>query len=498
MRKLSAYGPSLIVLATAMLVLFAGPSAVQRLTYEQTRTQIHQARHNLQQSSILGELNQAYRDIARVVEPSVVHISTQTIIRNSFGRPTIAVSSGSGWIFDDQGHIVTNLHVVENTERIEVQLHDGDLRPAELIGYDQFTDIAVLKIPAERVHAAVCALPNQVVQQGDLVFAFGSPFDFRFSMSSGIVSGQGRSVGVIRDETGRQRGYENFIQVDAAINPGNSGGPLTDYRGHVIGMNTAIATRSGNPALDEGQFAGIGLAIPIQMIYPVVTQLIETGEVTKGYLGVRAEDLDAGLVTALRRRGFIGRGVYVTLVFPDGPARKADIREEDIITHVNDREVESMDQLRSTISSMMPGELAQLTIWRIAPEPSDTGSTITVTVELERLPVAQTSSRPPLGNSGQEILQLGIARMATSTPELAENYDVAFQHGVLLEQTVPGSRLQRAGFGPGSIIAAVMDRPVTDVKELLIALQQHELQRGINVTIFDSDGQTNNFFLVPE
>src|SRR5690606_35708911 len=125
---------------------------------------------------------------------------------------------------------------------IEVQLYNGELRPAEIVGFDRSTDIAVLKIPAGRLHPAVRRGPEAPVRQGDMVFAFGSPFDFRFSMSSGVVSGQGRSVGVIRDEFGRRSGYENFIQVDAAINPGNSGGPLTDFRGHVIGMNTAIAT----------------------------------------------------------------------------------------------------------------------------------------------------------------------------------------------------------------------------------------------------------------
>ncbi|MCH7602395.1 MAG: trypsin-like peptidase domain-containing protein, partial [Planctomycetes bacterium] len=242
-QKLSGYGPSLIVLATAMLVLFVGPSAVRKLTYESTRTQIIQASNRLEGNNVLEQINQAYRDIAMMVEPSVVHISVQHRIR---GR-TVAISSGSGWIFDEKGHVVTNYHVIRDAERIDVQLDAGELRVADVIGYDDTTDIAVLKIAEGRLHPAQLADPQEAVQQGDLVFAFGSPFDFRFSMSSGVISGKGRSVGVIRNQAGGNAGYENFIQVDAAINPGNSGGPLTNFRGQVIGMNTAIATGRQKP-----------------------------------------------------------------------------------------------------------------------------------------------------------------------------------------------------------------------------------------------------------
>ena len=187
--------------------------------------------------------------------PLVVHISTEQTTRDRAGNRLHSTSSGSGWIYDNEGHIVTNYHVVKDADRIEVQLHTGLLREAQLVGVDQFTDIAVIKVSSARLHPAALAEEDDRVQQGDLVFAFGSPFDFRFSMSSGVVSGMGRHVGVIRDERrGGWTGYENFIQIDAAINPGNSGGPLTDVRGRVIGMNTAIAT-GRQSSFDEGQFA---------------------------------------------------------------------------------------------------------------------------------------------------------------------------------------------------------------------------------------------------
>ncbi|MCA9290849.1 MAG: trypsin-like peptidase domain-containing protein, partial [Phycisphaerales bacterium] len=192
MRRLTHYGPSLIVLATATLVLFAGPSAVRQLTFEQTRAEIQLASQRLTESPILEELNAAYRDIATMVAPTVVYISTQQRIDGPDGRQ-ILNSSGSGWIYDEAGHIVTNAHVVENAEDIEVQLNDGQLRPATLVGVDLHTDIAVVRIEPGHLHPAARSRSHNV-RQGDMVFAFGSPFEFRFSMSSGIVSGLGRTT----------------------------------------------------------------------------------------------------------------------------------------------------------------------------------------------------------------------------------------------------------------------------------------------------------------
>ena len=376
MRKLTGYGPSIIVLGTAALVLVAGPLAIRRLTFEQTKTEVIQASARLASNDVLEKINQAYRDIATMVEPSVVHVSAQQLIQSDDGvsPPTLGLSTGSGWVYDDLGHIVTNHHVVQDADRIEVQLYDGTLREGTLVGADPTTDIAVIKIAPSAgnsmglasaiagsgLHPAKLAEESDPVKQGDLVFAFGSPFDFRFSMSSGVVSGKGRSVGA-RDELGHRLGYENFIQVDAAINPGNSGGPLTDYRGRVIGMNTAIAT-GRRSYLEEGQFSGIGLAIPMDMITPVVTQIIKNGKVDKGFLGVT---LDPRFDPAeAQSRGMPGLGVRLSAVDRDGPAAAAGIKPGDVILRVNDSEVTSGPQLQSVVSSMLPGETAKLTIWR--------------------------------------------------------------------------------------------------------------------------------------
>ncbi len=486
MRRINSYGPSIIVLLTAALLLLLGPELAHRLTFQYTQARIVQAQTRLSESSLLEELNASFRDIATLVEPSVVHIDARHNLPGQRSGHIQEYASGSGWIYDAKGHIVTNSHVVADATDIQVQLYDGNLLDAEIVGADVSTDIAVLKVSPKNLHPASRSLNSSSVQQGDMVFAFGSPFDFRFSMSAGVVSGKGRSVGLLRSDTGRAPGYENFIQVDAAINPGNSGGPLTDINGRVIGMNTAIATgRDGG--FEEGQFAGIGLAIPMSMIYPVVEQIISTGEVQKGFLGVNIVDLnqpvadslasqgyrgrglllaiiepdsaldDGGMRTGdvliamngeavadrrelmlqlfdqkieaveflvwrydnktnrsqririiidpdsarslgasavleldeplsevLEKRGFNGKGVRVSSVTESGPAWESGILPGDIIIKVNQETIGSVSQLRSTISSMMPGTSAILEIWRH--DPSDAiGDTLTISVPLSRL-----------------------------------------------------------------------------------------------------------------
>ena len=487
MRKLTEYGPSLVVLATALLVLFVGPGAVRALTFEQTKARLVKIDDRLD-TSILEQMNQAMRDVAQFVEPSVVHISAETVVRDLRGDRRTALSSGSGWVFDESGHIVTNHHVIEGAERIDVQLYDGEIREGEIVGFDQFTDIAVVKIAPGRLHPAVRSSLEQEVRQGDLVFAFGSPFNFRFSMSKGVVSGKGRSVGVIRDQYGVPIGYENFIQVDAAINPGNSGGPLTDYRGRVIGMNTAIATgRGGQGSLEEGQFAGIGLAIPLEMINPVVTQLIEKGVVEKGYVGVNLGELTPDAATELRGLGLVGTGVLITDVVDDSPADRAGLELDDVITRVNGEDVMSVAQLRSIVSSMLPGEVANLTVWRV-----DRGNgearTLALPVTLSRLPTLRVTGLLPPDQDPTAIVELGIEKMRTSSVGAARRAGVEHRAGVLIEAVVPGSTLDEQLVLPGAILIEVTGAPVRSVEEFIEVLGDYNLRRGARAVVVNPDG----------
>ena len=358
MPRFSHMGPSIVVLFAAGATLFGGPLVIRSVMTAKTRVEVVQAANRLAQGNILAEFSAATRDIATMVEPSVVHVSTQGELPGDRNSRSFA-STGSGWIWDEEGHIVTNAHVVERADQIEVQLHNGEMRTAEVVGLDVRSDIAVVKIDSGNLIPARRGSSHEL-QQGDLVFAFGSPFNFRFSMSSGIVSGLGRAAGL--DDID----YENFIQVDAAINPGNSGGPLTDVYGRVVGMNTAIAT-GHNQTIGQGQFAGVGLAIPMSMIGNVVEQVIETGEIRKGYMGVSLTEVQAGLRDV--------EGVTVTRVVAGSPADAAGVLVGDVIVRVDDRRVKGLEQLRSMISSRRPGQETTIGIWRRGFRNRPTGST---------------------------------------------------------------------------------------------------------------------------
>ncbi len=476
MRRLNAYGPSLVVLITALIVLLGGPAAVRRLTYAQTEARIVQASDRLAQSDVLEQLNQAYSDIATLVEPSVVHISSTAVVKDRWGRPRPSISSGSGWIYDDQGHIVTNEHVVKDAQSIEVQLHTGERRQAHLVGRDLRTDIAVIKVAPGLLHPARPGT-KAPVRQGDLVFAFGSPFDFRFSMSSGIVSGLGRFAGLMDIR------YQNFIQVDAAINPGNSGGPLTDIHGRVIGMNTAIATGRG-PVV--GQFGGIGLAIPMSMIESVVEQLIDTGEVHRGYLGV--SDLDDRLRLA-QARGFRGQGVAIREVVPGSPADRAGLLSDDVITRVDDEEIATITQLMSIISSHRPGETVDVGVWRYD-EAEKAGSRLTLTLSLARLDPTL------LARDAARFLQtVGLDSLVTSTEPKAREFGVRFHRGVLVEQVAPRSVYVEV-IEPGSIIIAVEDETVSNLDDFYALMARRIRPRGVEITLITPDGNRERVPLV--
>jgi serine protease Do len=468
MRLPREYGPSLVVLAAAGAVLLAGPAVVRELGYQHEQSRVQFASERLAGTGILEDLNQAFRDLAVAVEPSVVHIAAAQVRPGRDGATSI--STGSGWIYDDQGHIVTNHHVVSNSRRIEVQLSDGSLRPAELVGSDPLTDIAVIRVDPDRTIPAVRRPVADPVEQGDLVFAFGSPFDFRFSMSQGVVSGKDRYAGVLAG--GAQPGYENFIQVDAAINPGNSGGPLTDFRGRVIGMNTAIATTGQRSTDGEGRFAGIGLAIPVEMIEPVVGQIIERGYALQGFLGVALRPL-----TPLDRvrLGFDAVGIIVRDVTIGSAADAAGLEPDDVITELNGDPVEGTPQFIARVGSSPPGTEVRLNVRRMITPGTLEPMEFTVVLG-QRDSLAQDGRLPP-NQSRTEIPALGIGAMETSTRARCRELGIDFIPGVIVTRWVPGTHLAR-GTPDNAIIYDTNGMPVRDVESFLGALGTVRLDTG--------------------
>ncbi len=472
MSRIRWYGPTLLLGATLVLAMLVGPGMVRQIarSYEQAR--IAQVRQGLVDNPTLSTLSEAFKDVAEVVRPSVTSISLQTRDRVAGGRLSWA-GGGSGWVYryypdfendpnDYQDYIITNHHVVEDAltgraEQVVVRFEDGGEYRATIVGTDDKTDVAVLRINRKGLIPA--ALAAEPAEQGEIVFAVGSPFQFEFSMSQGIVSATGRRL---RDA--RVNNYENFIQTDAAINPGNSGGPLTNVRGEVIGMNTAIAVE-GNPA---ATFSGLGFAIPIDQIVNVADQLIENGEVRRGYMGVYINDID---FATRRELGFKGDGVLCEPV-PGGPADQAGIRLGDVITHVDGKVVDTSEALRIAVSSHPPGAEIPIRVWR-------DGRRLTLRMTLVEDPrevgslIAPRRLDNPFEPQPESLAtRVGLGRFESFTPGLAVRLGWAYTPGVLVRLIEDGSPADRERIQRMSVVTAVDGRPVNDFESFADAIDR--------------------------
>ena len=374
MRRFVSFGPGFVVLAAATAVLALGPAMLSRLHLATIAASVQLAQARLDGGNALEALSQATRDVASATLPGVVHIR----VRQAWGPRVIEdeddareplrrfrpQASAAGWFWSEEGFIVTNAHVVQDADNLRVELYDGRVREARLIGADERTDIAVLKVDGAPGIVPARRATGVGVAVGERVFAFGSPFGIKFSMSQGIISGLGRSEAA--SLVGMSAGYTNFIQTDAAMNPGNSGGPLVDARGRVIGMSTAIANNvqySGDGPPVQGQSAGIGFAIPLETIEAVVSQLIDTQLVIRGYLGITLNEYDP---EEGRRIGidYDGYGIVVTDLRAGHPADRAGLKVNDVIIKVAGVAATNPDVLRSLVSIRKAGEFVTIQLWR--------------------------------------------------------------------------------------------------------------------------------------
>jgi serine protease Do len=506
MSKIKWYGPTVLLLITILLVLIGGPPIAKQLAYSYDEAKIIRIRENLKSNPSLAELSESFKEVARVVEKSVVSITVyskkkagagsdaeEELLRKFFGdreRPAPApkdgfedydvpqpTGNGSGWVYDEGGHIITNNHVVDGADRIVIRFHDGSERDAAVVGIDLKTDVAVVKVKGEKLHPARRA--DKPVDQGEIVFAFGSPFRFDFSMSQGIVSAKGRQLGILRTSGG----YENFIQTDAAINPGNSGGPLTNIYGEVVGMNTAIASRTGSNN-------GLGFAIPIKMVTNVADQLISSGKVSRGYLGVFIRDLSPQLGKSF---GYDGKGVLVENPIDGSPGQKAGMKRGDIITKVDGTDVASADELRNYVASLKPGTKVAVNIYRQENPTDAKGKVVTVDLVIGEQPETATAMRPtpggdrtPADEAARLLGKLGI-EAETNTEAIAKELTMKFVPGVIVKRVRPGSAAEAAGLVPRNVITEVMRTPIKDEKSLVAELGKYDLEKGVRISVLDGD-----------
>ena len=267
----------------------------------------------------------------------------------------IQTGVGSGVIVSSEGYILTNNHVIARADELQVELSDGRELTAEVVGRDEKSDVAVLKINADNLIAARLGDSSRM-EVGDWVIAVGSPFGLDQTVTAGIISAQHRQTGIISDRNG---GYEDFLQTDAAINPGNSGGPLVNLRGEVIGINTAINSRTGTSA-------GVGFAIPSNMAARIMEDLKSNGEVVRGFIGVRfaREDITSGTASEYGLPRGVRRGAAVTHVQPDGPADKGALKAGDVVTSVGGRAVDGLQTIRSIVALTRPGTDLDFQVYR--------------------------------------------------------------------------------------------------------------------------------------
>ncbi|HKU14649.1 MAG TPA: DegQ family serine endoprotease [Steroidobacteraceae bacterium] len=361
------------------------------------------------------------------------------------GESMPARGSGSGFIVSADGYILTNSHVVAEADDVTVRLTDRREFQAKVIGSDAHTDIALIKIDAKDLPTVRIGDPRRL-RPGEWVLAIGSPFGLDNSATAGIVSATSRAVG-------GGESYVPFIQTDVAVNPGNSGGPLFNLRGEVIGVNSMIFSRTGG-------YMGLSFAIPIDVANDVREQLLKTGKVVRGRIGVGVQDVNAQLAESfgLDRP----HGALVSAIEDDSPAAKAGIKPGDVVLAVNGQDVDRVGDLRTRISELKPGTKADLRVWRDGKE-----RTLQVNVaELEEQQTPRTAARQ---GASDETARLGLA-VRPLTPD--EKNQVETEGNLVVEQVSGPAAL--AGVQPGDIILGVNGKRVASVQELRGAVKQKQ------------------------
>ena len=378
--------------------------------------------------------------------------------------PPVPVGQGSGFIISSEGHIITNHHVVDGADNIAVQLDDGREFDATIVGTDAETEIAVIKIDATGLPTLTLG-DSDTLRVGEWVLAIGNPFGLSHSVTAGIVSARGRS------DVGLREGglIADFIQTDAAINPGNSGGPLLNLDGQVVGLNTAILSRSGG-------YMGIGFAIPINMVKYVSEQLIANGKVTRGFLGVQIQDFDAEMSNFFEG---VDQGVLVGDVIEGTPAAEADIHREDVIIALNGQPVKTADSFKSRVSIIPPGQAAELTIMR-------NGEKIVKSVTVAARPDNLEAGAAAVEKGVSKSDSLGIS-VQDLTPELLERFGFEGMEGVLITEVTPNSPASLTGLIEGMLIQEVNRKPVKNVEEFNAALEENTSERAVLLRIRDKD-----------
>lgn len=433
--------------------------------------------------ALLDRSGKAFSQVAKKVAPAVVHIRVEKGIRSLNGlqrqepfgffddpffeqffgpgfrhsrpsgqsrAPKRQSAAGSGFIISDDGYILTNNHVVVDAESITVRLGDKREFEAKIIGSDAQSDVALIKIDAKNL-STVALGDSDKIDVGEWVIAIGSPFELSQSVTVGVVSAKGRNRIGIND-------YENFIQTDAAINPGNSGGPLLNIHSQVIGINTAIFSKSGG-------YMGIGFAIPINMAKVIKQQLMHDGKVTRGWLGVGIQDVDKDLADSFQLES--AKGVLVTEVSANSPAVEAGMQQGDVLLRIDGRELSGVADLRNRVAMTTPGSKVEFSLSR-------NGKKKLITVNIGEQPSDFGHRTTQQNMSGDSLMgDLGLS-LQDLTQELGQRFHYEINQGVLVAGVTPGSAAADAGIKPGHLIEEVNRQQVHNLAELREVVKHFE------------------------
>lgn len=426
-------------------------------------------------------LSAAFRAAAGRALEAVVYVTVQQVVapnqgaqvpdpfRRFFGLPEgdlppqVQEGSGSGFIVDSSGYILTNNHVVAEATTILVRLMDGREYYAELVGTDPYTDVAVLRVlDVDRPLPSVELGNSDQVRVGDWVLALGNPLGLDFSVTAGIVSAKGRSLPLPATS------LQAFIQTDAAINPGNSGGPLIDLTGQVVGINTAI--------FGGRTFVGYGFAIPINLVRRVVSDILDVGYVRRPRLGVFVKDVTAidAQVAGLPRV----RGAYVTAVEPGSPAAQAGIRPGDVVLALGQDSVAGSTELTTRLAQLQPGQEVSLAVFR-------DGEVSDVRVELGSFPQPERRARAQRGRTPE--VRLGVS-VVPLTADVARQLGIQTNGaGVVIADVSPSSPAGRAGVRPGQVLLTLNGQPIRTPAELRTAVERLEPRRPVSLRLRDPE-----------
>ena len=503
-KTLKTWTPLIVMLLLVGGAYVYGPQLAGRIAYGIERGKNQAARSELARLSQRDTLSKLFRAVAKAVKPAVVELrvtkrvrepDADEFLRRFFEERGLPVPQqfprgdeggeqperfrsmhglGSGVIVDaENGYILTNYHVVGTADEVEVVLADNRTFETEWVRSDPQTDVAILKIKPDNLIAAPLG-DSEAMEVGDWVLAIGSPRGFSQTVTAGIISAKGRTTG--------GRGYENFLQSDAAINKGNSGGPLVNMRGEVIGINNSIASYSGGNE-------GIGFAVPARMARQVMEQLIQSGKVTRGFLGVVIQDVDESLARSFKLPHT--RGALVSQIAPGSPAEAAKMQVGDFIVEVDGRTVTSVNSLRNAVAEVKPGRTVPVKVLR-------EGKAKVVKVKIVEQPAEMVAGfggvpRPSQSDSDRYGLEV-----ATLTRELAARY--GFERsvgGVIVTAVDAGSDAAEQGLTVGMVITRVQGKDVRTAEQFTVALKGEDADAGVRLRVVDRDGGARFVFVTP-